>query len=271
MKSLLCVTVVFLLGAQAFAQIDDILAPVPDDAGVPKQEATAQALPKQQAPPPVAEAPAPTQMLTAGDLLERLEKQIADHYSTKGDLKLDFARPWQPVKIPGGDYDVTVSDYPGEGLGAAFLIRCKVISGGQPVGEWQLGLRAQLWQEVWGTTNPLDRGQALDRSLLAVQKVDVLRDKQPYLEADADPALYDAAQGIPAGRPIIKNNVMAHPLIRKGQLVEAVMQNGVLKIRMKALALEDGSANDVIKMRNIESHNEFNAKIINENQVQVQF
>jgi flagella basal body P-ring formation protein FlgA len=40
---------------------------------------------------------------------------------------------------------------------------------------------------------------------------------------------------------------------------------------MKALALENGTAGALIKLRNLESHKEFNGQIINESKVQVQF
>ena len=48
-------------------------------------------------------------------------------------------------------------------------------------------------------------------------------------------------------------------------------QQGLLAIRMKALALENGAAGDLIKLRNLESRKEFNGQILNENQVQVHF
>jgi flagella basal body P-ring formation protein FlgA len=40
---------------------------------------------------------------------------------------------------------------------------------------------------------------------------------------------------------------------------------------MKALALEDGGINALIKMRNLDSNKEFDAQILNENEVKVHF
>ena len=61
------------------------------------------------------------------------------------------------------------------------------------------------------------------------------------------------------------------PVIRKGQVVEVVAQQGLLAISMKALALESGAAGDLIKLRNLESRREINGQIINESKVQIHF
>jgi flagellar basal body P-ring formation protein FlgA len=274
MKTFLCLTLLFAFSRPGFAQIDKILAPLPGGSEMEQREIQlvasienrpgAISVPKEDAAPE-------QQFLKAGDLLARLQQQIADYYALKGDFKLDFTSPWKPVQLPGDDFDVTITDYPGGGLGGTFLIRCKIVSGGNTLGEWQLSLRAQLWQEVWGASAGLDRGQPLDRSLVAAQKVDVLRDKQTFLTTDCDPAAYDAAQNIQPGRPLTKRQVTERPIIHKGQVVEVIAHQGLFEVRMKALALEDGPAKAIIKMRNTDSQKEFNAQIVNENQVQVNF
>ena len=186
-------------------------------------------------------------------------------------MKLRFIRPWIPVQLPGKDFDLTLTDYPPNGVSGSFDLRFKIASGGLQVGEWQLGLRAQLWQSVWVTQGRLDRGQPLDRTLLTSQKVDVLGVKQTLLSDDTDPDAYDVAQGIGPGQAISKQDVIERPLIHKGDVVEVVAIQGLLDIHMKALAMEDGGANAIIKMRNLDSSKDFNAQILNENEVKVHF
>jgi flagella basal body P-ring formation protein FlgA len=76
---------------------------------------------------------------------------------------------------------------------------------------------------------------------------------------------------VPAGRPLGRREAAGRPLIRKGQFVEAVAQHGAMSISMKALALENGAAGDLIRLRNVESRKDFNAQVLNENKVQVRF
>jgi len=186
-------------------------------------------------------------------------------------LKLGFVRDWHPVPLPGKDFDLTLTDYPPDGVTSLFTVTFKIVSGGMEVGEWQIGLRAQLWQSVWVTQGRLDRGQAIDRSMLNSQKIDILREKDTLLSDDVDPDGYDVAQGIGPGRPISKQDVVERPVIHRGDVVDVIANQGLLNIRMKALALEDGGINALIKMRNLDSSKVFNAQILNENEVKVHF
>lgn len=270
MKIFHLLILLIVTGANCQAQIDKILAPIP--ASDPERlEVASGSQQGGKTAEPAAKKAAARQWVKAEDLLQRLQKQIGDYYSVKGDFKLDFTRPWQAVEVPAGDFDLVLSDFPGEGLSSNFFVRCKMIAGGATVGEWQLALRAQLWQEVWGAQSRLDRGQELQRSILSVQKVDVLRDKQAFISAADDPSIYNVILSVPAGRPLAKQDVIERPLIHRGHMVEVVVKQGLLNIRMKAVALEDGGANAFIRMRNLDSKKEFNAQIINENLVQVHF
>jgi flagella basal body P-ring formation protein FlgA len=264
----------FLLSAGiANAQLDQILAPVasaPEAAASDQIAATADGA-NQSSPAANAPTAKSTNSLTGNALLTDLQKQLASYFGLKGDLRLNLIRNWNPLPLPGKDCNLTLTDYPAEGVTSTFAVSFKITSGGIEVGEWQLGLKAQLWQSVWVTEGRLDRGQALDKSMLTVQKVDVLRDPQTLLSDDVDPDGYDVAQGIGPGVPISKQDVVERPVIHKGDVVDVIATQGLLDIRMKALAMEDGGINALIKMKNLDSSKEFNAQILNENEVKVHF
>jgi flagella basal body P-ring formation protein FlgA len=208
--------------------------------------------------------------LTSDEILPLLEKQLTEHFSLEGELKLGLSAQWRRITVPA-DYEVTITDFPGGALSGSFIVRCKITADAETIADLQLPLRAQLWREVLVAEGRLDRGQTLDRSLVAAQKVDVLRERESLLSADVDPALYEVAQGVAAGRPLSRRDVAERPLIHKGEIVEVIASQGAFNVSMKALALENGVARALIKMRNIESNKNFTAQVINENQVQVHF
>jgi len=265
MRALSAIAGLALLNASAFAQLDSLLAPLGQPPALRASEARGV---RGSEPATAAEARA---TLGGDAFLAELEKELTARMSVTGELKLSLTRPWQPVKLPAQDFAIAVTELPIGGLSGTFFVRVKVSSGGEMVGEWQVPLRAQLWQEGWVASSRLDRGQALDRSLLAAQKVDVLRERQPLISAETDPSLLDLTTSVAAGRPLTRRDVAARPVIRKGQVVEVVAQQGLLAISMKALALESGAAGDLIKLRNLESRREINGQIINENKVQIHF
>lgn len=259
-----------LWAGAANAQLDSILAPLPPvlDLARHEQAPAEQGMSKQAASP----AAADTHRDLAGDeVLGEIQKQLVTYFGIKGDLKLSFVNDWRPVRMPAKDFELTLIDYPAQGVTASLTLRFKITSGGVPVGEWQSGLRAQLWQSVWVTQGRLDRGQPLDPAMLTAQKIDVLREQQTFLSDDVDPSGYDVAQGIGAGKPVGKQDVIERPLVHRGDVVEVIATEGLLDIHMKALALEDGGRNALIKMRNLDSSKNFNAQILNENEVKVHF
>ena len=245
--------------AHAEGPLDRLLSPLP-------KLATTSILPTR------AEAPVRAAFsLTADALVAELEKQAAQHFSTDGELKLSLARVWPALRLPEADWILTVTDWPAGGLSGTILVRVKVVSGSETIIEGQLPLRAQLWQEVWFAAGQLDRGQSLDRSTLTAQNADVMRERIPLVSAKIDPATLELSQTVAAGRALTRRDVVVRPLIRKGQVVEAFAQAGQFGVRMKALAMENGAAGDLIKLQNLESRKEFHGQVTHESKVQIHF
>ena len=255
---LLTIAAIVLLAGPANGQLDQLLAP-------------AASAPESPARTPAKNTGAPAYVLGADAFVAEIEKELSARLSLNGELKLTLAQPWKALKLPASDFAVVISETPSSGIAGTFIVHAKVTSGGELVSDFQVSLRAQLWQEVWTAASRLERGQPLDRSLLTTTKVDVLREHQPQLLADTDPSTLEVAQTVGASRPLTKRDVIERPLVRRGQVVEVVAQQGLLAISMKGLALESGARGELIKLRNLESRREFSAQILNENKVQVHF
>ncbi len=77
------------------------------------------------------------------------------------------------------------------------------------------------------------------------------------------------SRGVPAGRLISWHDLAKKALVRKGDVVEVTIADGLLQITMKALALQNGANGDTVTVRNPDSHKDFSALVIAENHVQV--
>jgi flagella basal body P-ring formation protein FlgA len=225
-----------------------------------------------QSTAPATEKKAPDlQMFTSEDLLREVKAQMIEHYAINSDLVLELARPWGAVKVPVSGVELKVVEYPRDGLSSLLNIRCKMISGEQLIGEWAITLRANLWKEVWVASSRLDRGQSLTESMVTAQKVDILQNRNALLDAGEKPTTYEMAQNVNAGVALMKRDVIEKPVIRKNQIVDAVINKGALSISTKAQALENGAPNALVRMRNLDSSKEFSAQVVNETQVNVLF
>lgn len=251
-----------LLASRTFGQLDRLLTPItPEESG--SIEGVTRTTTSRTKPL--------AYTLGAEAFISELERELGARLALNGELKLTLAQPWKELKLPAANFAVAIAEAPANGVAGTFVVRANITSSGETVSNLQVSLRAQLWQEVWTASSRLERGQALDRSLLATTRVDSLRERQPPLLAEIDPSTFEVAQTITASRPLTRRDVIARPLIRKGRVVEVVAQQGQLAITMKALALESGASGDLIKLRNLESRKEFSGQILNENKVQVHF
>ena len=263
------------MAPMAVADFNRLLEPVPGAARrvTPATSAVpvpvAPALGAQGAPSVL--APGAPFVLTEGELLAAIEKDLPKRYSIQGDLRISLGRPWVTLQLPGTDFFAECVQLPPTGLASIMPVIVRGISGGKILGEWPLQLKVQVWQDAWVAPQRFERGQVLSRGMLTVQKVDILRESYPVITEDQDLSGFELAQGVQQGRPVTRRDLVERTLVKKGQFVDAIANEGVLSLRMRAIAIEGGPAGAVIRVRNLDTRKEFFAQVINENQVQVRF
>ncbi len=218
-----------------------------------------------------AQRPQAPLLLTEGELLAGIEKDLPKRYSISGELRVSLTRPWVALQLTAPDFFAECVQLPPTGLASNMPVIVRGVSGGKIIGEWPLQLKVQVWQDAWVAPQKLERGMVLNRGTLTVQKIDVLREIYPVIPEDQDPSGFELAQSVQQGKPVTRRDLVERTLVKKGQFVDAVANEGALSVRMRAVAIEGGPAGAVIRVRNMDTRKEFFAQVINENQVQVRF
>ncbi|MEA3213586.1 MAG: flagellar basal body P-ring formation protein FlgA [Chthoniobacter sp.] len=210
-------------------------------------------------------------LVTENELLGCLEKELSKHYNPDGELRLSLGRPWQAIRVPSEDWQVTLPELPIGGLSKSFLVRVRISAGERAWFDQQVVVQAQLWKPVLVATRRLERGQALDRSAAEVQTLDVLRERLVPIPANTRLEDQEVLQTVVEGRPITSRDVATAPMVRKGAVVEVMAGDGNLSITMKGLAMSTGSLGDAITIRNMDTRKDFQARVVNRNSVRVSF
>jgi flagella basal body P-ring formation protein FlgA len=267
MKSAVALSLSLLLGGAAFAgDLGGLLAPLERPRSAGGQAAGSGAAPMRGA------ARVAAAFIEEKDVLAALERELTNQLSLTGELRLSFGRAWAPIPVSeGARWTLRLTQVPAGGLSPSSLVRFEIESEGKVVGDWQMSLRAQLWRPVCVTGRRLDRGQTMDSSLCVQQTVDVLREKQAVVPVETDLANYELAQTISQDRPLTWRDLVAKPLVRKGQIVDVTVKDGAMNIAMKGMAMASGGAGESILVRNLDSRKDFTAKVLRSNTVQVAF
>jgi flagella basal body P-ring formation protein FlgA len=210
---------------------------------------------------------APT-AFTQDMLLTELSRQISERFQVRGDLKLDVVRPFGSLAV-AGPVEVVILGCPSR-LSSSLLLQVRLQKDGRALGDYSVNLRAQLFRDVWVARTPIERGSNFDSTQLDTQRVDTLQQRD-VVPADGTEGDLTYACSVPASRMLTWRDLTRRSLVRKGQIVEVTAVDGMLSITTKAMAMENGAAGDVVKLRNLESKRDFSALVVAEARAQVRF
>ncbi len=202
-------------------------------------------------------------------LIASLTSDLIAHFNLEGELQLELIRNWNPPKRTASTWIVTISEHPALPA-ATMMMRCRILADGELVAEESLIVRANLWRDGWVTRQPVATGETFEPSALEVRRVDQFRDRE-VLPATVGDRAFVYTRAVSAGRLLTWRDVTRRPLVRKGDLVEVTASDGPLLVTMKALALQNGAAGDIVTVRNPESRRDFSALVVDENHVKVRF
>jgi len=265
MKFLTPIGCVLLFLSAGPAPCQDALGSILAPAYVPENDFAGRA---RIAPPSMKGA---ASIVTANELLDHIKDELTKHCSIDGELRLSFDRPWQTIRVPSEDWQVTLPELPIGGLSKAFLLRVRIVAGDRAWFDQSLVVQAQLWKPVLVATRRLERGQTLDATAAEVQPMDILRERVTPISATTKLEDQEVLQSVAEGHPLTVKDVAAAPLVRKGSVVEVVAGDAAMSLTMKGLAMETGGAGDAIIIRNMDTHKDFPARVVSRNSVRVSF
>ncbi len=209
--------------------------------------------------PPPADQPDPDAWLDDAALT------LEDHYRTEGEWSLELVRPF----TPGPDTIVEITEMPSKPA-SQMMLRLQVHALDGTTTNETVFVRAQIWRDGWLAREPLTRQANIEPQRLETRRVDILRQRDLVpVETPLEDLMMN--RSLPAGRFLTWRDVVRRPLVRKGQMIEVAAVDGSLTISMKALALQDGLAGELVRVRNTESRREFAAVVTAQGQAEVNF
>ncbi len=194
---------------------------------------------------------------------------IAEHYSLEGDVRVEFLRAWTAPDKVARKWAFEVSDLPMM-PSSSMLVHLKVLADGAVASEGPVTVRVELMRDVWVVRQPLTSGAPFEKTELDVRRVDGLKERDAVPASVGDNS-YVYTRAVQAGHYLTWHDLGRRPLVRKGDLVDVTASEGALSISMKALAMQSGAQGDAVTIRNIESHKDFTAIVVDENHVQIHF
>ena len=209
-------------------------------------------------------------ILEDSDLLELLTTTLQrEQVKNQGELELRLARPGPKPQVPDEPLTLKVTEMPSTGISPSFVVSFELWDGKERVGDWKAAVQAAVWRDIPVARTTLLRGQSVKDADVTMERSDVLMQRDAYLSLPTSDDTLELTEGIPAGKPILTRCLHARPLVRRGEMVEGVYQEGSLGISLLVEALEDGSLGQAVRVRNPKTRHELHGTVENEKTIRI--
>ncbi len=209
-------------------------------------------------------------MLLGDEIQQQLTQLLQREYvHERGALELKILRPWVPVAIPDESYTLKIVNLPTAGVTPHFIVQFEVRTAHETIGRWQAPLQARVWREILVARNPLKCREPFNPEDVIRERRDVLTLYDAPLAMPEVPRDFELAEMVPAGSPVYERSLRLRPVVRRGQLVEAQLRDGLVTISIKVEVLESGAPGQYVRVRNTQSKREFRGKVEDEQTVLV--
>lgn len=206
-----------------------------------------------------------TRLLTEADLVTLLRTVLQrDYVGERGELEIHLARPWDPVTAPDEPLTLQITSIPAAGVMASVVIGFELWQGQERIGSFQTPVQAHIWRQIPVAHAPLLRGQLLEDADIVLERRDVLAERETPVHFPVTDSELELTENVQAGMPVVARMVRGRPLVRRGQLVEALFRDGGLTISLKVESLEDGALGQMVRVRNPRTRRELYGKVQNE-------
>ena len=176
----------------------------------------------------------------------------------------------QDLRLPPGKVTLNVSTSKHSNWCGSERFTVSVMVDQETVKQIRLSAFIEVWGTVVLTTRPLGRGQPIGPDDVALKKMD-LASAPVNAVVDKNYAIGSIVRRSIAINSVLRSDqIELPPLIRKGDVVEVVVEARNLRITTKAVAQENGSLGERIVLLNLNSKKKIFAQVVDNRTVKVQ-
>lgn len=147
----------------------------------------------------------------------------------------------------------------------------RIFANGIFLKEETVRVRIEVLREFVVSLNSLERNKILSSDDVAVQKKWVKRIPMNAVSSLDEVIGKTIIVGIRPNAQITRNMLKEVMPVKKGKMVQVILDNGIMKIIMSGVAEEDGAEDAMVKVRNLNSNKIIYARVIGQSKVQVDF
>src|ERR1700744_673242 len=192
-----------------------------------------------------------------------------NYVKDRGELELNFVQQWTPPTVPDEPLTVKVLELPTAGVTHSFIIRFQLCTANETVGTWQASVQAHVWRDSWVAHSDLQRGESLSDADVTRERRDILGINESLAEFQPNDPSLQISTSVQSGNILLARDLKPRAVMHRGQMADALLQDGALNIMMKVEVLEDGAPGQIVKVRNPVSMRNLSGKVVNDQTIMI--
>ena len=117
----------------------------------------------------------------------------------------------------------------------------------------------------------MPRGELLREADIGLERRDILSNRDFLSDVPLDNPYIEFRENVQGGMLLTPRVFRLRAIVKRGRIVDALVEDESLSIAVKAEVLEDGVPGQIVRLRNLRSRREFKGKVQDEQTVSVLF
>ncbi len=211
-----------------------------------------------------------SRLLTEPELLELLTASLqAEWVKEAGDVEIKLLRAFPPIQVPEGPIHGKVVGLPPGSLSPNMSLRFELVAGQELVGTWNTFVKLQVLRDVFIAQRNLRKGDPLQAVDFIRERRDLLVCRDALIELPTYEQAIELVEPVPTGAILKARSLRLRPVVQRGDILDALVQDGSLSITVKVEALESGAPGQSVRVRNPITKKEIRGKVRDEQTVLV--
>ena len=188
-----------------------------------------------------------------------------------GTLRLDCKSRLSDLAVPGEQITMEITARPDQDFIGDTAFGLKYYTGKNLVKEETLRVTLEVLKDVVVSTKPLIKGKLIAAEDISITKKWVKRVPGQMATAPQEVIGKTLMINVKQNNEIAKNIIKEPILIKKGNAVRILLDNGDFIITTAGISEENGIAESLIRVKNVSSNKIIYARVVSESVVKVRF
>ena len=211
-----------------------------------------------------------TKVISSEEIVECARRFVLEKMPwEKDDVILDIKNKPEDVVVADTDTALEVVAKPQANFQGWMSLQVKVSFGSGEYVMAPVSLSVRRFAQVLVAKNRIPQGSLLDPSDFVLQREEIIDDSRGVLTNMQDIAGKTAKTSISAGQIMYALMLDNQKLVKKNDTVTVLFDTSLMSITMRAVAMKDGRAGDIIQVKNIDSRKIFDVQVVSNTAVRV--